>query len=317
MDGITYEEEELHNDYFYPNYDGYSGQTQDCRDDIDKIRRNDPTLTEFTLSHANNYFDKMNWKLLGRYIIRNTHLISIDFTELYASKESLSYFFSEMPQCSLANSLQRLDLEGFNTDLFESMVRALDGGPIENIMCERGDIDNIAVLGEVELPRLHHLDLSDNKVVQTSGLEKCLALRTLWMGGNPISSAAGCIGICKLLESSTALLEFTMCRTSIGDEVADMMANSLRHNKTLYLLEMEENQMTEKGCLSFLTLICGDITSIESTYTSNHIISTRLPLDDDHMIKKYIDSSSQENGRTKVINLQLNNHIATTVSLLK
>ena len=116
MDGITYEEEELHNDYFNPNYDGYSGQTQDCRDDIDKIRRNDPTLTEFTLTHDNNYFEEMNWKLLGRYIIRNTHLISIDFTELYASKESLSYFFSEMPQCSLANSLQRLDLEGFNTD---------------------------------------------------------------------------------------------------------------------------------------------------------------------------------------------------------
>ena len=118
MDGITYEEEELHNDYFYPNYDAYSGQTPDCRDDINKIRRNDPTLTEFTLNHEYNYFDEMNWKLLGRYIIRNTHLTEIDLSDMYASVEDLSFFFSEMPTGSLArSSLKCLVIEGFNTSL--------------------------------------------------------------------------------------------------------------------------------------------------------------------------------------------------------
>ena len=73
------------------------------RDDVDKIRRNDPTFTEFTLTHESNYFEGMPWKLLGRYIARNTHLISIDFTELYAGKESLSYFFSEMPRPKVIN----------------------------------------------------------------------------------------------------------------------------------------------------------------------------------------------------------------------
>jgi len=122
------------------------------------------------------------------------------------------------------------------------------------------------------------------------------------MSNNPISSA-GCIGIAKLLESSTTAIEFSICYTNIGDDGADMVANSLIHNNKLYLLEMDDNKMTERGCVSFLKLICGDMTSIESTYNSNHTLYDMvLPFDAHRMIEK----NQEENGRTKVINLQLN-----------
>ena len=122
------------------------------------------------------------------------------------------------------------------------------------------------------------------------------------MSNNPISSA-GCIGIAKLLESSTTAIEFSICYTNIGDDGADMVANSLIHNNKLYLLEMDDNKMTERGCVSFLKLICGDMTSIESTYNSNRSLRDMcLPFDAHRMIEK----NQAQNGRTKVINLQLN-----------
>jgi len=319
MDIIDYaeDEDELHDNYF----NVHAGQSMECLVDIDKIRHNDPTFTEFYLVSEGNYFDDMNWKLLGRYIARNTHLTCIDLTEMYFDRRDMENFFSVLPFGSLASvPLKDICIEsGLNTVLFESMLKALSGGPIEQISVDNGLmndglIDSIEVLHEVKLPCLKHLTLRGNKIVSTSGLEKCVKLETLSMSKNPINSA-GCIGISKLLEKSTALEEVCICNTKIGDEGADMLANSLKHNPTCYLLEIEENRITQKGAVSFIKLM-SDITSIESTYNSNHVLSDPclISLDDSNAAKKYVDRclsiNAQPNninkGRSKVIEFQLN-----------
>ena len=295
--------------------------TQELRDDIDKIRNNDPTKDYFTLTFENNSLSLTGWKLIGRYIASNTHLKGLDFSGIYPNMNDLSYFFSELQPGSLSSTnLKHIHMvtidNTFGTKCFDIMMRALSGGPIENVTLENENIDSIAVLDEVELPHLQDLCLSGNKIVCTSGIEKCLALETLYLNGNPIN-LSGCVGIAKLLESSSTLKEFVLGNNSFGDEGADMLASSLKHNNTLYLLEMDEKMnMTEKGRVSFLKLLC-DISSIKRTYNSNHTLTDVLGIasSKDHMVQKYIDLSAEKNetmneahaiSRSKVIEFQLN-----------
>ena len=312
MDIVEYtqeEEDELHDFYFSV----HAGQSEECLENINKIRHNDPTLTELYLESGNNYFDDMNWKLLGRYISRNTHLTCIDFTEMYPGPENIRNFFSDLPFGSLASvPLKDISIAYANlsTNIFDLMLKALSGGPIENISVYDSLIDSIEVLYEVKLPCLKHLDLSDNKILCTKGLETCAAtLETLSMANNPIT---GCVGLSKLFEKGTALLEVSLCNTKVDDEGADMMASSLKHNNTVYLFEMENNNMTEKGCVSFLKLIC-DISSIENTLNSNHKIDNIVihKWNSDSLVKAFLDSAVRRDGRTrdgrsKVIEFQLN-----------
>ena len=218
-----------------------------------------------------------------------------------------------VPFLRASTNLTHIDIEsgkGFDTDCFEVVMRALSGGPIISItlqsqFSEGGCIESIAVLEDCELSHLNHLDLSNNKICHVAGLEKCTSLETLQLEQNPIG-AAGCMGLSKLFKTSTSLIEVTLCETNIDDEGAEILADSLKHNDTLYLLEMTNTKMTEKGPIAFLKLVC-DISSIARTYDSNHSLTDLYNAGLSNNACQYVRSLHENNnGRSKVIKFQLN-----------
>jgi len=190
MDGIDDDIIQEEDSSFHSWFSHHDGDiTYATIEDIDLIRRNHPTFKELFLRYKGNYFDVMNWKLLGSYIVRNTHLEGIYLSGMYQSEGEVRCFLSEMPFGSLSKSLKHMEMGKFNTNHFELLVRALSGGPLETLHFEPGDIDSIEVLNEVELPHLIQLGLSGNKIVSTLGLEKCVTLENISLSKNPINSA--------------------------------------------------------------------------------------------------------------------------------
>ena len=98
----------------------------------------------------------------------------------------------------------------------------------------------------------------------------------------------------------------------MGDEEAELLAISLKHNTKLGTLYLQGNDITERGCKSFLKLLV-DVSSVESTYNSNHTLAKLSKLTADATMNRLIDSAVELNGRfaraagrAKVINYQLN-----------
>ena len=78
----------------------------------------------------------------------------------------------------------------------------------------------------------------------------------------------GCITISNLLQQEgSTLTEVYLLGTSMGDEEAELLATSLKHNTTLESLYLQNNNITEEGKRAFLKLLV-DVSSIESTYTT-------------------------------------------------
>ena len=106
----------------------------------------------------------------------------------------------------------------------------------------------------------------------------------------------------------------------MGDDEAEIIAASLKHNTMLQRLALADNDIGQRGYGVFLRLL-NDVSSIESTHNSNHTLTT-LDFDfDSSQIRKYSAlsaeigiacrenqerSSPEEVGRAKVIRTQLN-----------
>ena len=67
-----------------------------------------------------------------------------------------------------------------------------------------------------------------------------------------------------------------LVNAGIVEEGADIIVASLKHNTKLEELNLTMSKITEKGYLAFLKIL-NDVSSIESTYTSNHTL-TKLNL---------------------------------------
>ena len=150
-------------------------------------------------------------------------------------------------------------------------------------------------------------------------LEKYTNLEKLWLGRNNIGNE-GCRSIANLLRKESSSLRYLdLENNDIGDEEAEILANSLEHNTTLVDLSLGENKFKEKGCRAFLSLL-NDVSSIERTYNSNHtLITLHLPSfasSNYAKLEKHIASAIKTNrenrgisdgaGRAKVIETQLN-----------
>ena len=110
----------------------------------------------------------------------------------------------------------------------------------------------------------------------------------------------------------------------MGDDEAEIIATSLKYNTSMNTLRLEGNTITQRGYKAFLMLL-NDISSIETTYTSNHALTqltlpdcndtTRmkvlinLALIDNSRDGYWEDSHNEEVGRSKVIRSQLNSQV--------
>ena len=147
-------------------------------------------------------------------------------------------------------------------------------------------------------------------------------LQTLNLSGNNIGRE-GCITLSNVLQrEGSTLTGLHLVNAGIVEEGADIIAASLKHNTKLEELNLTMNKITEKGYLAFLKIL-NDVSSIESTYTSNHTL-TKLnlrregPSPPHSEALSWITSACEVNrnsrnpeaaGRAKVIKYQLNSQV--------
>ena len=192
------------------------------RDDIRDIKNNNPLVKSFFIFERNdiNGFSDISWRLLGRYIANNTHLQELHFSGIGFSDETIVQLFQELTKSNsitnlnigifnihmallrfgtagvqsmlpfLQNSpqLAKLDLSGngINSQGFESLVNALDGGIIKQLDLDGCSIEDISSLGNVTLRHLEMISLGANTIHNIPPLENYTGLTSLRLYGNSI-----------------------------------------------------------------------------------------------------------------------------------
>ena len=303
--------------------------TTSCREYINRIRNNTDKVEVFQLDTSDaQKFSNQAWELLGRYIANNTHLIKIDLCHRNLTDQKMALLFSGLRR---SDSLQRLDLgrngfgldvvrsmipfleaspqllclnlsnnNNFNSDCFEVLISSLDGKSMEELYFGSCNITDISALNVYNIPNLQRLSLSGNSI----GREGFITLSNL------------------LKREGSTLTNLLLRHTGIGDEGVEILANSLKDNTKLRELGLENNNnITVKGRRVLLKLLV-DVSSIESTYNSNHSL-TSCHLDGalhneiksliknvcgENRIGSFLGSHSQNVGRIKVIKYQLNSN---------
>jgi len=314
------EEDEQHGQAF-----GYTGISCDCRLTIDGIRENREDVTSFRVTSFDTddivmimqRFGNLAWKLLGRYIKNNTHLKDIGFDNCNLTDEKTVLLFRELVR---SVSLERLDMdhnsfgidgvrsmvpflhnspeldeisiarnENLNSECFEVLISALNGTSMEKLCCYDCNIEDISALDRNNLPNLQYLSLSGNDIGRD-----------------------GCITISNLLQKEdSGLKKLFLFDTDMGNEEAEIIATSLKRNDTLKVLYFGR-KITYKGYKAFLKLLI-DISSIDSTYTSNHTLTEcklntygPVPYLRQKLNIALADNKMSNPGYTKVIKYQLN-----------
>ena len=234
------DEEEQHRQAFGEHTD-LSGR---CITMINEIKFN-INVDRFALNEliATGDFSNLAWKLLGRYIANNTHLKIIGLNNCRISDERMALLFSELVGSKsldsvdlnnnefgiegvrsmapfLQNSPQLKQLyfsrnNGFDSECFEFLVRKLCGTRVKHLSFGDCNINNISSLSTYNLPNLQRLNLCGNKI----GREGCMTLSNLLQQ-----------------ELGSTLIHLYLSSTGMGDEEAELLATSLKHNTKLQFL---------------------------------------------------------------------------------
>jgi len=312
-----------HIDYFTDNF---RREIQCIRDDVPFINfdvdsdEDEPKV--FCLSGANaRAFTNLAWELLGRYIANNTILKYLGLECVGLTDEKMSVLFGTLTN---SDSIKELDLDyntfgiegmrimmpflyscsskltklllgynnGIDTECFDLVVRALRDGAIEELNFTRCDIEDISVLVTHALPNLTQLNLDYNNI----GREGCTIISNL------------------LQKEGSTLTHLGLEWTGIDDEGAEILVDSLKHNKKLKRIFLKGNEMRDRGYRAFLKLLI-DISSIQNTFNSNRTLEQCLLTlsDDNNIIQTWIDriccgqtDVDGDVGDAKIITYQLN-----------
>ena len=297
----------------------HSAISQNCIERINRIKNNDPDLTEFSPGPADTeQFTDLAWELLGGYIANNDHLDYIDLSVCGLTDSKISLLFQGLangsplkeldlshnnlgvdgvrrmvPFLESARNLRELclsDNRDTNTECFRLLIKALHagGGYIQELRLWDGKIEDITSLEHYPLPHLKVLYLSKNNIHSLpTSLENYTNLEELHLSNNQIGNE-GCRSIAKLLQKEgTHLNLLNLYSNDLGDEDAETLADSLKYNTSLTDIHLEGNDIKEKGHRAFLKLV-NDVSSIERTYNSNHTLKTlSLPRSTDAAIQEF------------------------------
>ena len=307
----------------------HTGIVEGCKEWIWNIKNNNDDSTVVHLRSVDaDLFTDLAWRLFGRYIANKSNLrkLGLDMCNLTDQKmaslsveltssrslvtldldcnmfgvEGLRNVVPFLRNCPQLKTLYLGENENINTDCFELLVSALDGRSVEEMHFFYCNIEDISALGTYNLPNHKTLNLTNNNI----GMEGIRILSN------------------KLQQVGSTLKELILTSTRIDDEGTELLATSLKHNTTLEALYLEGmgNNITERGCNAILKLMV-DVSSINSTYNSNHTLTVcDLKRDEDDIsiygeIQSLIDEACEENGRSsnpdgigraKVIKYQLN-----------
>ena len=302
------------------------GTDIEFQNDVSHIIYNEPAMVDFALHQddADNLSD-LAWELLGRYIAINTHLKKIDLQYCSMIDAKMAALFSRLTKSA---SIRRFNLMNneFGMDGVRSMVPFLENAPhLEQLLmncnnnvgteCFEMLISALNRSSSMEELRFNQCNIADISALNTYTLPN---LRLLTLNGNNIGRD-GCNVVSNLLQKEdSSLIELDLVSTGMGDDEAEIIASSLKHNTNLQQLHLGNNNIRQRGGKAFLKLL-NDISSIESTYKSNHSLKVLgLPHVSHILLAAYIDTICGQNrasvnpadaGRTKVIYSQLNSQI--------
>lgn len=259
---------------------GLYGISRDSLCELNMIRENSARCNDCALHPEEmENFSVRAWELLGKYIANNTHLKCLNLSKFDYGDTNMSAFFGQLTKSKsveevdlgyiqrdmcdvrcmvpfLENSpkLLRLHFGGndIKTEGFELMLQALNNGSsmIKELNLNECNIKDVSALNTYPLRNLQDLELYNNNIGRD-----------------------GCIAISKLLQKEgSTLTRLGLDSTGVGDEEAEILATSLKHNTKLEHLDLENNSIGERGYGAFLGLL-NDISSIESTCASNHTLA--------------------------------------------
>ena len=263
------------------------------------------------------------WKLLGRYIANNTHLKILGLRGCGISNEKMALLCSELVRSESLGHLE-LDNNEFGIEgLRKNMIPLLQNSPQLKDICfdsnHNFDTECFELVIQTSHTTVEGLDLFNCNITDISALETydLPNLQRLTLNYN-IIGREGCITLSNLLQQKGSnLTHLFLASTGIGDEEAELLATSLKHNTKLETLSLPKNNITKRGKGPFLKLLV-DASSIENTYNSNHTLTvllidiymTRNDETDRHIRTAIQINESSRNshsaGREKIIKYQLN-----------
>ena len=310
----------------------HTGLSDHCRFMIDKIKRNFINFDILRLIELGiGGFPNLAWKLLGRYIANNTHLTILDLRHCRISNEKVALLFGELVG---SGSLESVDLDNneFGIEGLRHMLPFLMNSPkLEDLHFRRNnnfDTECFEVLVSTLYrvsSKLKHLSISYCNITDISALESYNLpdLQKLVLSSNSIGRE-GCISLANILQNEgSTLTDLFLDNTGMGDEEAELLATSLKHNTKLEILSITNNNITERGKGAFLKLLV-DASSIENVFNSNHTLISLTLIDltldvlgitrndeTDRHIKSALNMNEtnrnyEATGRAKVITYQLN-----------
>ena len=159
----------------------------------------------------------------GCYIANNQYLETLDLEGINLTHEQMQILFNSLVKSSSlkvlllfdnmvsmngirnmvpflgnASTLSEINLSGnrnIKTEGFEVLINALDGGPIEELILNRCNIEDISALEHCTLPHLRELHLINNHIQSMGGksaLNKFTNLKQLHLEDNNIGRE-GCL----------------------------------------------------------------------------------------------------------------------------
>ena len=304
----------------------HTGISNLCIDIIRQIKNNQPTNYSFDNKLLMKPFDaerftNQAWTLLGRYIGNNTHLVKFDLDDCGLTDEIMTLLFGEIAGSISLKILNATD-NSFGIDGLRSMIPFLQNSPYlstlyfgrnNNFNSECFELVVQASHAKVEKLYFYYCNTTNISALDRYNLPN---LECLSLSGNNIGIGRdGCITISNLLQKDgSTLKKLFLFDTDMGNEEAEIIATSLKRNDTLKVLYFGR-KITYKGYKAFLKLLI-DISSIDSTYTSNHTLTEcklntygPAPYLRQKLNIALADNKMSNPGYTKVIKYQLNSQI--------
>mmetsp|Transcript_20335 Transcript_20335/g.42555 ORF Transcript_20335/g.42555 Transcript_20335/m.42555 type:complete len:405 (-) Transcript_20335:97-1311(-) len=266
----------------------------------DRIRQNDPTLTELFVGSFNGNLhlrggqnfglcvpsDGASFARLGNSIGENTSLVTVCFGGNLALGDDATREFAKGLQRNSSIRKVRLSRcnlsEGAGCELLKAFEK--NSSNLKEISLVRCDFGNggfrtltstLSKCTGLARISLHFSEISDELMgIFIGAIRKHHHLETLDLSSSNVGST-GCEALATLLkDTNSSLCVMALDRNNIDNNGAIFLANALIGNTTLEELHLDGNHnITSVGWDAFSQVLC-NTSSINDTYVSNHILQS-------------------------------------------
>ena len=167
------------------------------------------------------------------------------------SDDCVEILVGGLAECKHLHSL-RLDSNRISDDGLDVLIRRLPA----SVSCMGLSDNQVTLARKLPLLRFKQFALPNN---------------TFYRNGNPLSLKAPRVIAASLANPECFLEVLDLCGTNIGNKGAAILAESLRNNRRLTVMNLGACNITNKGRNAFLSVLC-DTTNINATHGSNHTL---------------------------------------------